>query len=100
MKPAVVEIVSDKVESRSGTNERGFWSIRSQDAFLHQGDPYPLPFKLQLPDGVSAYSPGRYVFGAGAFRLGRYGLELSRSPSLVPAAEAVSDLSSSKVRAA
>ena len=103
MKACVVEIVSEKVNSRSGTNERGFWSVRSQEAFLHQGGAYPLPFELQLPENVPGYAPGRYMFGEGAYRAGRYGLEFSRQISLVSLAEVSAELATSvpsKVRAA
>lgn len=87
-----VEIVSSDVVKREGRNEGGHWISRTQEAFVHQGGPYPTPFSLRLDENQLPYSPGKYVLGPGSFRLGKWGLELSRELSLVPVADALKKL--------
>jgi len=87
-----VEIVSSDVNKREGRNEGGHWISRTQEAFVHQGGPYPTPFTLRLDENQLPYQPGRYLFGPGSFRIGKWGLELSRELSLVPLGDALKRL--------
>lgn len=80
---AFVEILSANVDERRGRNDNGPWVMRTQKAFLHQGQPYPMPFDIRLGEFQAPWQPGKYVFGADSFRAGKYGLEVEREFSLV-----------------
>lgn len=85
-KTLYIEITDEKVEEFKGTSAKTGrdYHVRRQNGWLHQGDSYPLPFTLSLPEGQSAYKAGRYVFGAKTFQAGQYGLEFARNWTLVP----------------
>lgn len=79
-----VEIVSANVETRSGRNENGPWMSRTQEAFVHQGGPYPTPFTIRLDETQMPFQPGKYVFGA-IYKLGKFGIEMNaRQIDLIP----------------
>lgn len=86
---AFIEVVSVDVVKREGRNEGGHWMSRTQEAFMHQGGAYPTPFTIRLDENQMPFQPGKYVLGFGSYRLGKYGLELSRELNLVPLDQAV-----------
>jgi len=96
----IIEVMSDKVDERSGRNERGFWSIRRQEVYVNTGKQYPEPFEIALEDGQPPYKPGKYILGLGAFQRGKYGLELTRNIPLVSLADALKDISAQSKGAA
>jgi hypothetical protein len=85
---AFVEIANPAVDERRGRNENGPWVMRTQKAYLHQGQPYPMPFDIRLGEMQAPFQTGKYVFGADSFRSGKYGLEVTREFALVPLDEA------------
>jgi hypothetical protein len=89
---AYVEITSDEIDFREGRNDNGYWSVRRQKAFMHQGEPYPTPFEVALEEKQQPYNPGKYVLAGGSFRLGKYGLELGRNVKLLPVSDALAKL--------
>lgn len=88
----IIEVMSDKVDERSGRNERGFWSIRRQEVYVNTGKQYPEPFDITLEDGQAPYKPGKYILGLGAFQRGKYGLELVRNLPLISLSDAQKDI--------
>lgn len=81
------------VIAKSGSNDKGAWSLRQQQAYLfEQGKPYPTPFLARVPDDLPAgYDTGKdYIFAPGSFvadergnlSLSRYGLAFIAKPSL------------------
>ncbi len=77
-----VEIKAADVIETSNSDGKVFYK---QMALLLCGGPYPLPFKLKIPQG-RPYAPGRYRFTDDTFRTGRFGdLEVDPfSLSLIP----------------
>src|SRR5699024_3199460 len=91
---AYVEIASDAVDFREGRNDNGYWSVRRQKGFMHQGGPYPDPFEITLDEKQPPYAAGNYILAGGSFRNGKYGgLEFNRNVQLIPVADAIADLS-------
>lgn len=45
-----------------------------QNAYLHSGKAYPLPFMVKVPD-AGPYKPGRYLMTGEVFKTGEYGLD-------------------------
>lgn len=48
--------------------------IARQNAYMHQGLAYPLPFKVKVPES-GPYRPGRYLIAGEVFKTGQYGLD-------------------------
>ncbi|PHK28015.1 hypothetical protein VF14_35420 [Nostoc linckia z18] len=48
--------------------------IARQNAYMHQGLAYPLPFKVKVPES-GPYRPGRYLITGEVFKTGQYGLD-------------------------
>lgn len=90
----IIEVMSDKVDERSGRNERGFWSIRRQEVYVNTGKQYPEAFEITLEDGQAPYKPGKYILGLGSFQRGKYGLELVRNLPLISLSDAQKDIAS------
>lgn len=86
---AFIEVASANVDERRGRNDNGPWVMRTQKAYLHQGQPYPMPFDIRLGEFQAPFQPGKYVFGANSFRSGKYGLEAEREYNFVPLDEAM-----------
>ncbi|MBX8803316.1 hypothetical protein HBA92_21560 [Ochrobactrum sp. MR28] len=89
---AYVEILNDDVEERSGRNERGLWSVRRQQAYLHQGAPYPEPFPIFLTEEMKPYKAGKYLFAGGAFVNMKGVWSFGRNAALIPFADAMHEL--------
>lgn len=45
-----------------------------QNAYLHSGKAYPLPFTVKVPES-GPYKPGRYLMTGEVFKTGEYGLD-------------------------
>ena len=69
-----IEIDSPDVDVRSGTSKNGQpYSIRNQNAWLHNGKKYPTEFKVRLQDGQVAYPVGKYTVDPSSFYVDQYG---------------------------
>lgn len=68
-------------------------AIAKQNAYLHTGARYPIPFKTIVPDS-GPYRPGMYLLGGDVFKPGEYdGLKFyDRALELVSVADAVKAL--------
>lgn len=84
-----IEIQNSSVEERSGKVARGDragqdYHIRSQTAWLHNGDAYPQKMTLNLQRDQSAYAVGFYTIAPASIVVGEYGrLEFSRNLELI-----------------
>ncbi len=69
-------------------------AISKQNAYLHSGARYPVPFKIIVPE-AGPYRPGSYLLSGDVFKPGEYdGLKFfDRALQLVPVADAVRQLS-------
>ncbi len=70
-----VEILSDsKVVERSGVSEKTGkdWHIKTQQAYIHLGKPYPSEFKIKVPDGSEPYPEGFYYLHPLSFKVSSY----------------------------
>lgn len=65
-------------------------AIAKQNAYLHTGARYPVPFKTIVPE-TGPYRPGLYLMGGDVFKPGEYdGLKFfDRALELVPVQEAL-----------
>jgi len=64
-----VEIKSEVLSFlRNGTNGKTYGK---QDAALHDGGDFPLPFQISVEQGKQ-YKPGRYKFGRGSFGTNKF----------------------------
>lgn len=81
-----IQIDSNEVQSRTGTNARGPWELRTQVGYADMGKRYPSEIKLRLKDGQPAYAPGEYeVDLAKSAYVSKYGaLALSEELVLTP----------------
>jgi len=87
----IIEIESSAVKSRSGVSAKGReYTIRDQDALCFKpGSRYPDKIKVNVPDGQSAYQPGRYELHPDSFQVSRFGnLEIRAVLSPLPAQKA------------
>jgi len=70
---AVVRVeVTDEpiIPGRSGTNERGAWTIPPKHpCYLHQGDRYPVRIELPVPE-AGRPRPGFYFLAGSPFKVG------------------------------
>lgn len=82
-----VQIDDTEVTTRSGTNSRGGWEMRSQTGYADLGKRYPSEVKVRLKDGHAPYPPGEYeVDLAKSCYVSKYGaLSLSEELVLIPA---------------
>lgn len=79
-----IEIDSDQIDERRGTNEKGDWSIRSQKAYAHlPGNKYPSETSITLDRNQEAYSKGVYTLDPSSIILGNYN-SLQLRPKLKP----------------
>lgn len=71
-------------------------AISKQNAYLHSGKSYPVPFKVIVPDS-GPYRPGRYLLAGDVFKPGEYdGLKFfDRTLQLIPLEVALRSLVSS-----
>lgn len=67
--------------------------ISKQNAYLHAGMRYPVPFKVIVPES-GPYRPGCYLLAGETFKPGEWdGLKFSdRNLELVPIADALAEL--------
>lgn len=102
---AVIEIANEPmIEGRPFTdkatgNTRP--AINRQNAYLHSGNAYPIPFKIKVEDRDGPRRPGFYLLGGGeAFRIGQYGVDMVSSKlELVPLDAALEQLTKMKPQA-
>lgn len=99
-----VELTDEPIiPGRSGTNERGPWTIPPKmPAYLWQGDKYPTRIEIPVPD-AGRPRPGFYLLAGSPFSVGVRGSRTSlqfdeRAIVLVPV-EALQDAKSSKIAA-
>ena len=79
--------MDSKVEHREFTKrDTGeVFRFAEQQAYLHvEGERYPLPFALSLPDGHAGYAPGFYRIGLSSFQIEKNKLTLKRNLDLEP----------------
>ena len=91
---AYIEITTDPVQTgKPRQNAAGFMEAGKtrQNAYLHQGTAYPLPFKIAVDDREGPLRPGFYLIGGECFRTGQYGPELTVSKMQLVPAEAARD---------
>lgn len=80
----VIEVVSTHVETRSGTSKQGrAYTINEQEAYLHNGNAYPVKIKINLENGQPAYQPGNYNLHPSSFYADRYN-SIAIRPLLIP----------------
>lgn len=84
--------------TRSGTNERGPWSMTTQTAYLFFDERNQLVFQLSLPKGQGAYPPGDYELSAASIVRDKYG-ELSLGRIAIVAPPSVRAAADASVRA-
>lgn len=78
-----IEIESTHVNERNGSNERGDWQIREQEAWLYLGDSkHSQRLFIPLQKGHSAYPVGIYELAAESLWVGRFN-QLNVTPRLV-----------------
>ena len=70
-----IEIESTAVSDRKGTSQKGReYHIREQGALMFKpGSRYPDKIKINVPDGQSAYQPGRYELHDDSYQVSRFG---------------------------
>lgn len=71
------EIVDGKIDVKGGTIQNGKrageqWEIRSQEAWMYNGDLHPVKVKLTLPRNHAGYGPGFYTLAPESFGVGDY----------------------------
>jgi hypothetical protein len=76
-----IECVStDVVKTISGTNDRGAYSFRVQQLYLHTPDThYPLPFKMNHYGDTPNVLPGKHEMSDSSFYVDKAG-KLAVSP--------------------
>ncbi|PTT55533.1 single-stranded DNA-binding protein [Aeromonas sp. HMWF014] len=83
-----IEIVSDKVTTKSGISQRTQkpYTINKQEGFFFaEGAKYPVRFEFNLADGATAFAPGMYKLDESNFYVDRFGaLSLSGQLVLLP----------------
>lgn len=86
-----ITIDSSEVQSRTGTNARGPWELRTQTGYADMGKRYPSEIKLRLKDGAAPYQPGEYEIDlAKSCYVSKYGaMALSEELALTPVVSAV-----------
>lgn len=89
MKLLVVE-VTDELEIGGAPGQFGPQKTR-QVAYLHGESAYPDKWVMRYEHTRKPVEPGFYLFGSGAYRMGKWGPEVS-APELVKLDEAVKEL--------
>lgn len=76
-----IEINSNdcQIQTRTVNGKNGSRTIHEQQAYLHTGAAYPVPFKLSLRNAADAYPSGKYTLDPSSFQVNQFGgLELNR----------------------
>jgi hypothetical protein len=98
-----VEITSEPVVQGNPIQDKttGYMKpgIARQNAYLHQGLAYPLPFKVKVPES-GPYKPGRYLMSGEVFKTGQYGLDYRGADLALVAFEDAAKLIATKPLAA
>lgn len=81
MKLLVIE-VTDEVYPGGDKTDYGIRKTR-QVAYLHGMSAYPDKWEMRYEHTVRPIEPGKYLLGAGSFRIGKYGPEVN-TPDLIP----------------
>lgn len=82
-----IEMDGAKVEHREFTKrDTGeVFKFAEQQAYLHlDGEKYPLPFALSLPDGHQGYASGFYSLGMSSFTVEKGKIAFKRNLDLIP----------------
>lgn len=93
-----IQIISDKVEERGGTIQRGErkgeeYHIRNQEAYVHNGHAFPERFTISLGPERPAYLPGMYYVDPACIEVGDYdALRFGRSLQLMNEEQAINYL--------
>lgn len=67
------EVTSTDIEVKTGTNGRGPWTIREQEAHMFKGDDkYPEKVVVTLDDQQAPYAPGMYEMDDKSIYVGRF----------------------------
>ena len=81
-----------QIQSRQINGQKGPRTIHEQQAYLHTGSAYPIPFKLSIRTPADAYPSGEYTLHPDSFTVNQFGgLEINRfeirlAPYKAPAA--------------
>lgn len=68
-----------QIQTRSVNGKNGQRTIHEQQAYLHTGAAYPIPFKLSIRNAAEAYPSGKYTLHPSSFQVNQFGgLELNR----------------------
>ncbi|OLU30707.1 hypothetical protein BVH03_09460 [Pseudomonas sp. PA15(2017)] len=68
-----IKITSTDVEVKSGTNARGPWEIREQEAYMFKsGDEFPEKIIIALGKEAPAYEPGMYELDEKSIYVGKF----------------------------
>lgn len=79
-----IEIEDTEIDERSGQNDKGPWTIRSQKAYAFlPGNKYPSETSITLERGQDAYAKGAYQLDPKSIVMGAYN-SLQLRPKLVP----------------
>lgn len=68
-----------QIQTRLINGKNGQRTIHEQQAYLHTGAAYPIPFKLSIRNASEAYPSGKYTLHPSSFQVNQFGgLELNR----------------------
>lgn len=85
--------ITGSAQTRSGRSQGGRdYSITTQQAYLHNGNPYPTEMKIQVENEMNAYAKGMYDLPVNSdnFYVDKYGaLSLARNLKLIPSTESI-----------
>ncbi len=83
--------ITGRPQTRSGRSQGGRdYSITTQQAYLHNGNPYPTEMKIQVENEMNAYAVGMYELPVNNdnFYVDKYGaLAVARNLKLIPIRE-------------
>jgi len=83
--------ITGRPQTRSGRSQGGRdYSITTQQAYLHNGNPYPTEMKIQVENEMNAYAVGMYELPVNSdnFYVDKYGaLAVARNLKLNPIRE-------------
>jgi len=68
-----IKVTSTDIEIKSGTNARGPWEIREQEAYMFKsGDEFPEKIILALDTNMPPYDPGMYELDEKSIYVGKF----------------------------
>jgi hypothetical protein len=70
----IESVSTDEIKTISGTNDRGAYSFRVQQLYLHSGSShYPLPFKMNHYGDTPNVPPGKHELTDDSFYVDKAG---------------------------